>query len=216
MSTVGQSSLISKVIVMVMMIKIFIVIKINPVRKQTFDKNASQWLSPPTSWSMVTTVSMIMIMINLTMNLVVGKKLFLSQTKSWSSISSSWPSIIMIIHIIMTMVVGKEQGKHGGDGHGGREGGENHRWHRDYNDHHHFHSCSRWDAQGQTSCLAAESTRSSPGPNSTFTTIYMAQKKSTQCLVILTRSWLFWFCTSCILIIFHTTIYVCQDLLRKR
>ena len=39
MSTVGQSSLISKVIVMVMMIKIFIVIKINPVRKQTFDKN---------------------------------------------------------------------------------------------------------------------------------------------------------------------------------
>ena len=118
---------------------------------------------------------------------------------------------IMIIHIIMTMVVGKEQGKHGGDGHGGREGGENHRWHRDYNDHHHFHSCSRWDAQGQTSCLAAESTRSSPGPNSTSTTIYMAQKKSTQCLVILTRSWLFWFCTSCILIIFHTTIYVCQD-----
>ena len=169
----------------------------------------SQWLSPPTSWAMVTTVSMIMIMINLTMNLVVGKKLFLSQTKSWSS-------IIMIIHIIMTMVVGKEQGKHGGDGHGGREGGENHRWHRDYNDHHHFHSCSRWDAQGQTSCLAAESTPSSPGPNSTSTTIYMAQKKSMQCLVILTRSWLFWFCTSCILIIFHTTIYVCQDLLRKR
>ena len=66
-----------------------------------------------------------------------------------------------------------------------------------------FYSCSLWDVQGQTSYLAAESTRSSPGQS---LTIYMAfhpklQKKATEYLVIFTWSLLFWFCKYCILTI---------------